>query len=132
MESAALTTVHNSLILLAIIFVTGMLSGKLAHYLRVPDVAIYMLAGILAGPVLHLVSLSPSSALNQFIMIFGAAVILFDGGRGTWGCNHRCGYCHSRFLVSGSAAHIRLAARSNNFINRSGNLDPCVSPGSHK
>lgn len=82
MESEALTTVHQVFILLVFIFIIGMVSGKLARFLRVPDVAIYMLAGILAGPVLHLVSLPPASALNQFIMIFGAAVILFDGGRG--------------------------------------------------
>ncbi|WP_200760417.1 cation:proton antiporter [Effusibacillus dendaii] len=81
MESAAGDIIHSIFWLLVIVFIFGMFAGKFAHYLRVPDVAIFILAGILAGPVLHLIDLPASSAVNQFIMILGACLILFDGGR---------------------------------------------------
>ena len=55
--------------------------GVVARKLRVPDVAIFLAAGILLGPaVTGLVDVKADSALNQLVMIFGACYILFDGG----------------------------------------------------
>lgn len=82
MASEAMHVVANIFILLAVIFIIGMFAGKLANYLRIPDVAIYILAGIVVGPVLHLVHLPEDSAVNMFILVLGAALILFDGGIG--------------------------------------------------
>lgn len=46
-----------------------------------PDLPIYLFFGILIGPVLHLVSLSLSGTVSN-ILILGAVLILYEGGRG--------------------------------------------------
>ncbi|WP_018133412.1 cation:proton antiporter [Effusibacillus pohliae] len=81
MESTAVLEVHKVFWIIAIVFVTGMFSGKLAQHLKIPDVAIYILAGVLAGPLLHIILLPAESTADQFIVTLGAALILFDGGR---------------------------------------------------
>lgn len=49
--------------------------------LRIPDIAIYLILGIVLGPsVLGLFSVHPDSTMNQFLLIFGAATLLFEGG----------------------------------------------------
>ena len=67
--------------LVAIVLAVGTAFGIAAQKLRIPDVALFLLAGILAGPgVAGLVDVRADSALNQLILIFGACYILFDGG----------------------------------------------------
>ena len=65
----------------AVILAAGAFSVFLSEKLKVPDVATFLLAGILLGPqvsgVLHI---TVESTLNQIILIFGACYILFDGG----------------------------------------------------
>ena len=65
----------------AVILAAGAFSVFLSDKLKVPDVATFLLAGILLGPqvsgVLHI---TVESTLNQIILIFGACYILFDGG----------------------------------------------------
>lgn len=65
----------------AVILAAGIFSVFLSQKLKVPDVAIFLIAGILLGPevsgVLHITT---ESALNQIVVIFGACYILFDGG----------------------------------------------------
>jgi cell volume regulation protein A len=69
------------LLAFGIILATGSVSGLLAQKARVPDVVIFLLAGILLGPeVAGLVDIRAESALNQIILIFGSCYILFDGG----------------------------------------------------
>jgi len=69
------------LLLFGIILAVGTAFGVLARKLRVPDVAVFLIAGILIGPrVLGLVDIKADSTLNQLILIFGASYILFDGG----------------------------------------------------
>jgi potassium/hydrogen antiporter len=59
----------------------GTITGFLARKIRVPDVALFLLVGILIGPSgLDLVNIKAVSALNQVILLFGASYILFDGG----------------------------------------------------
>lgn len=49
--------------------------------MRVPDVVVFLLVGMMLGPgVLGLIDIKASSAINQFILIFGSSYILFDGG----------------------------------------------------
>ena len=63
------------------ILAIGTLSGFLAHKARIPDVAVFLLVGMLLGPAgAGVVSIRADSALNQLILIFGSCYILFDGG----------------------------------------------------
>ena len=67
--------------LVAIVLAVGTAFGIAAQKLRVPDVALFLLAGMLVGPgVAGLVDVRADSALNQLVLIFGACYILFDGG----------------------------------------------------
>ncbi|HEY2630031.1 MAG TPA: sodium:proton antiporter [Usitatibacter sp.] len=48
---------------------------------RLPDVALFLIAGVLLGPhVTGLLSIQPDSRFNQLALTFGACYILFDGG----------------------------------------------------
>jgi cell volume regulation protein A len=59
----------------------GTLCGMLAQKVKVPDVAVFLLVGMLLGPeVAGIVNVRADSALNQLILIFGSCYILFDGG----------------------------------------------------
>jgi len=69
------------LALAAIVLAVGTAFGIAAQKLRIPDVALFLVAGILVGPgVAGLIDVRADSALNQLILIFGACYILFDGG----------------------------------------------------
>jgi potassium/hydrogen antiporter len=81
-ESAISFEMAKQLLLsFAVILAAGTFSVFLSQKLKMPDVAIFLLAGMLLGPsvsgILHIVA---DSALNQIILIFGACYILFDGG----------------------------------------------------
>ena len=79
--SASIESAKHVLLVFGIILAAGSLSGLLAQRLKVPDVVMFLLTGILLGPeVLPMIDISESSALNQLILIFGSCYILFDGG----------------------------------------------------
>lgn len=79
--NASLELAKHTLLLFGIILAVGTFSGLLARLLRVPDVVVFLLIGILLGPELSgLVSIRSDSAINQLILIFGSSYILFDGG----------------------------------------------------
>ena len=73
--------IHHLLILLILIVLAGMLAGRAAVMLRIPDVAAFILVGMLLGQGLHWINESSSSLTNQLVLIVGSTVILFDGGR---------------------------------------------------
>lgn len=80
-SSASLDIAKHALMLFGIILGTGTLSGLLARLVRVPDVVIFLLAGMLIGSgSLGWVDIRADSAVNQLILIFGSSYILFDGG----------------------------------------------------
>jgi cell volume regulation protein A len=80
-SSVSLDVAKHTLLLLGIILGLGTLSGLLARMLRVPDVVMFLLVGMLIGPgVLGLVNIKADSTVNQLILIFGSSYILFDGG----------------------------------------------------
>jgi cell volume regulation protein A len=81
MENAMALSIDHVIYLLILIFGLGMLSGKLAGWLRLPDVALFIVAGIVVGQGFHLVNEASSSFTNQFILVVGSTLILFDGGR---------------------------------------------------
>jgi len=64
-----------------IILLTGVVCSIIAKRLKVPDIVLYLLAGMLIGPaVLGLVHVPADGTLNQIILTFGASYLLFDGG----------------------------------------------------
>jgi len=64
-----------------LILAVGIGTALLSQKIGIPDVAIFLVAGMLLGPVgLGLVNVKADSALNQIILLFGASYILFDGG----------------------------------------------------
>src|SRR5437899_1117028 len=64
-----------------LVLAIGTAIGLLAQKIRVPDVALFLLAGMALGPqALGLIDVRADSALNQIILLFGASYILFDGG----------------------------------------------------
>ena len=78
---ATIETAKHALLTFGIILAAGTAFGVLARKLRVPDVAVFLIAGILLGPeVSGLINVKADSALNQLVLIFGACYILFDGG----------------------------------------------------
>lgn len=80
-SSAAIELAKHVLYTFAIILAVGTAFGLIANKLKVPDVAVFLLVGMVLGPeVSGLVSIRADSALNQIILIFGASYILFDGG----------------------------------------------------
>lgn len=81
MHSASLVLAQHYLLALFIIFFIGTLGGKLAEKLGLPDVAIFILLGIVLGPSLFsLITIHAESTLNQMILVFGACFVLFHGG----------------------------------------------------
>lgn len=82
MESShALSVAKHVLEVFGIILLVGTLAGFFARKLRLPDVAVFLLVGMVLGPAaLGAVDITADSALNQIILIFGSSYILFDGG----------------------------------------------------
>src|SRR5580765_6431108 len=78
---ASIELAKHVLLAAGTVLAAGILSGFLAQKLKVPDVVVLLLVGILIGPAaLGLVDIKADSALNQLILIFGSSYILFDGG----------------------------------------------------
>ena len=80
-SSAAMDIAKHVLLLFGIVLALGAFSALLARAMRIPDVVVFLLVGMLIGPgVLGLVDIGADSAVNQLILIFGSSYILFDGG----------------------------------------------------
>ena len=74
---------QNAVTVLIVVFAGGLIVGKLTEKPRIPDVAAYLVYGILIGPaVLNWISQPSQSQVNQLLLNVGATLILFDGGRG--------------------------------------------------
>lgn len=75
--------VHAMFILKTMIFLLlgGLGALWVTWRLRIPDIAIYLLLGIVLGPsVLGVFTVHPDSTINQLLLVFGAATLLFEGG----------------------------------------------------
>jgi cell volume regulation protein A len=80
-SSASQELAKHALLMFGIILAAGTFSGLLARLVRIPDVAVFLLVGMLLGPgVSGIVNIKADSTINQLILIFGASYILFDGG----------------------------------------------------
>ena len=72
----------NLMRIFAIIIFLGIVLTRVSKKVNIPDVVLYIAAGIIVGPsVLNLIDFSEFAVINQVILAFGAAYILFDGGR---------------------------------------------------
>jgi cell volume regulation protein A len=81
MHSPTLELAQAWLFSLLILFIAGTLMSKAAERLRLPDVALFLLAGIALGPqALGIVDLPADSTANQLVLLFGACLILYHGG----------------------------------------------------
>jgi potassium/hydrogen antiporter len=79
--SASIEIARHTLLSCGLILAVGTLAALLAQKIRIPDVAVFLIAGIAIGPHgLKLIDIKADSALNQIILLFGASYILFDGG----------------------------------------------------
>jgi cell volume regulation protein A len=80
-HSPAILHAKELLFLLGIILATGTLTGFIARLFRLPDVVLFLLAGMaLGGAGLGLIDVKVDSTINQLLLIFGSCYILFDGG----------------------------------------------------
>src|ERR1700726_4553142 len=79
--SASIEIAKHTLLSCGLILAIGTVAGLLARKIRIPDVAVFLIAGVAIGPqMLGLIDIKAGSALNQIILLFGASYILFDGG----------------------------------------------------
>ncbi len=80
-HSPAILHAKELLFLLGIILGVGTLTGFIARLLKVPDVVMFLLAGMALGVAgLGMIDVKVDSTLNQLLLIFGSCYILFDGG----------------------------------------------------
>jgi potassium/hydrogen antiporter len=71
----------HALLAAGLILAIGTAAGLLARQLRIPDIALFLIAGVLIGPqAFGLIDLEAGSPLYQVLLLFGASYILFDGG----------------------------------------------------
>ncbi len=81
MHSETVILAQHYLTSLFVMLLIGTLGGKIAGKLRLPDVALYMVIGIILGPsILSVVHIPAESTVNQIIVLFGASFIIFHGG----------------------------------------------------
>jgi cell volume regulation protein A len=79
--SASIEIAKHTLASCGLILAIGTVTGLLAQKIKIPDVAVFLIIGMLIGPAaLGLIDIKADSALNQIILLFGASYILFDGG----------------------------------------------------
>ena len=80
-HSPAILHAKELLFLMGIILGVGTLTGFVARLLKVPDVVMFLVAGMVLGAAgLGVINVPVDSTLNQLLLIFGSCYILFDGG----------------------------------------------------
>ena len=79
--STSIEIAKHTLLSGGLILAIGTITGLVAQKIRIPDVAVFPLVGMVIGPeALGLINIQAESALNQVLLLFGASYILFDGG----------------------------------------------------
>ena len=76
MESAvSIEHAKHAMMVFGLILMLGTVSGLLARLTKVPDVVIFLLAGMAVGPTgFGWVDIAANSELNQLILIFGSSL----------------------------------------------------------
>lgn len=73
---------NNLMLIFTIIVVTGIALGRVSEILKIPDVILYLIAGIFIGPAfLNILSIGSFPVENNLILTFGSAFILYEGGK---------------------------------------------------
>lgn len=73
---------NNLLVLFAIVAITGILCSKLSERINIPDVVLFLIAGIIIGPsFFQFIDISSYQIENQLILTFGSGFILYLGGK---------------------------------------------------
>jgi cell volume regulation protein A len=79
--SGSVELAKHTLISAGLILGIGTITSLLAQKIRIPDIVMFLIVGMLIGPeALGLIDIKADSALNQILLLFGASYILFDGG----------------------------------------------------
>jgi len=82
MENAVIQSADQLMQLVGLVILAGLIFTKISDIIKLPDVVLYIFAGILLGPnLLDWVNIDKYPVENQMILSFGAAYILYDGGR---------------------------------------------------
>ncbi len=82
MENTVIQSADQLMGLIGVVILTGLTFTKISDLIKLPDVVLYILAGILLGPhFLNWINIDKFPIENQLILSFGAAYILYDGGR---------------------------------------------------
>jgi sodium/proton antiporter, CPA1 family (TC 2.A.36) len=82
MENAIIQSADQLMELMGLVILAGLIFTKISNIVKLPDVVLYILAGIILGPrLLNWINIDKYPVENQLILSFGAAYILYDGGR---------------------------------------------------
>lgn len=82
MENSIIQSADQLMELVGLVILAGLIFTKISDAIKLPDVVLYILAGILLGPnLLNWINIDKYPIENQLILSFGAAYILYDGGR---------------------------------------------------
>lgn len=74
MDSGQAMAVNNLLETFVMLVLVGVLTAKVSQAVKIPDIVMFLLAGILIGPsALKLVNIGGQSTSNQLILTFGSA-----------------------------------------------------------
>src|SRR5262249_61585003 len=80
-QPASVEIAKHTLMSGGLILAVGTVAGLFAQKTKIPDIAIFLLAGMMIGPqAVGLIDIKADSALYQILLLFGASYILFDGG----------------------------------------------------
>ena len=80
-QPASVEIAKHTLMSGGLILAVGTVAGLFAQKTKIPDVAVFLVAGMMIGPqALGLIDIKADSALYQILLLFGASYILFDGG----------------------------------------------------
>ncbi len=80
-SSAAVETAKQIVQMVGTMLALGLFSTLVAKKAKIPDVAVFLVMGMLVGPQMAgWVNIPSDSPFNQGLLILGASYILFDGG----------------------------------------------------
>ncbi|MGL5312716.1 MAG: cation:proton antiporter [Peptostreptococcaceae bacterium] len=81
MNTAAISA-NELVLIIALISVLGIIGGWIGEKIKIPDVVIYLIFGVLFGPAFfNVVNIDSFPLINEIILTFGSAFILYEGGR---------------------------------------------------
>ena len=82
MSGDVVSVTENLMALLSILIFSGVICIKISKRIPIPDVVLFILAGIILGPsFINILDFKNYAVGNNLILSFGAAYILYDGGR---------------------------------------------------